>query len=46
MLLSILLLKFGQNLKEKIEGIIGKKYEIKAVLSSNDTYSDILYSIR
>ncbi len=41
-----LLIEVRPELKEKIEGIIGKKYEIKTVLSSNDTYSDILYSIR
>lgn len=43
---NYLLIEVRPEHKKEIEGIIGKKYEFRGTLSSNESYSDILYSIR
>jgi len=41
-----LLIEVRHNVKDDIEGIIGEKYVALEILSSNESYSDILYCLR
>lgn len=43
---NYLLIEVRPEHKENIEEIIGKKYEVLDILNSNESYSDILYSLQ